>query len=82
MHLALVSAQLQVSFFLLSVENFALVFDDGAPFVKLAVLRNWVVPLLFLWQSLDLVKLLIKRLFDAVRHFQGVHNCFRSALHF
>lgn len=81
-HLTLVPAQLQVRFFLLSVEYFTLVLDDSAPFVKLAVLRNRVVPLLLLGQSLDLLKLLVKRLFYAVRHLQGVHNCFCSALHF
>ena len=67
-HLALVPAQLQVRFFLLSVEYFTLVLDDSAPFVELSVLRNRVVPLLLLGQSLDLLKLLVKRLFYAVRH--------------
>jgi hypothetical protein len=81
-HLALVPAQLHVRFFLLAVEDFPLVLDDCAPLVELAVLGDWVVSLFVGWEGLNLVQFLVQRLFDTVGHFERVHNCFCSALHF
>ena len=82
MHLALIPAQLQVCFFLLAVEDFLLVLNDSAPLVELAMLADWVVSLFVVREGLDPVQFLVQRLFDTVGHFERVHNCFCSALHF
>ncbi len=59
---------------LFSVGHFDLMFDNGAPLVQLTVLVHRVVPHIVGGEVADHILFLFKRFFDAVCHFERIHN--------